>query len=97
MATLTSLHTVCAEYIGIQHMPGYGSFELYNIMEDLPGHPKGSTLSWQTLINEGYYPLDYVAPCTKCHGLMIARYDLDLTPSQYHACVNCSARRYPRA
>ena len=48
-----------ATYIGIQ--PGYGrhpSLLLYNLLEEIPGHPVGSTVSLQTLNSEGYYPVE---------------------------------------
>lgn len=44
-----------AFYIGMQS--GYGnmpSFELWNLLIDIPGHPKGSTLRRQTIEKAGY-------------------------------------------
>lgn len=48
-----------ATYIGIQ--PGYGrhpSLLLYNLLMDIPGHPMGSTVSLQTLMREGFHPVE---------------------------------------
>lgn len=36
------------KWIGTQEFPG-GSIELYDLLIDFPGHPKGSTVSEQTL------------------------------------------------
>ena len=44
-----------AIYVGVQ--PGCGvmpDFALFNLTADLPGHPRGSTVSEQTLRSAGY-------------------------------------------
>ena len=49
-----------ATYIGTQHWPAgmpYQPLPLYNLLVDIPGHPVGSTVSLQTLNNEGYHPV----------------------------------------
>ena len=55
------LHTVKAKYVGVQTWPSpcrYPSLILYNLLEEIPGHPKGSTVSLQTLNKEGYQPVE---------------------------------------
>ena len=50
-----------ATYIGKQEWPvgcRYPSLLLYNLLEEIPGHPVGSTVSLQTLNNEGYHPVE---------------------------------------
>ena len=49
------------KFIGIQHGPAgcrYPSLLLYNLLEEIPGHPVGSTVSLQTLNREGYHPME---------------------------------------
>lgn len=51
--------SIPAKYVGTQE--GYGrtpSLLLYNILVDIPGHPKDSTVSLQTLNREGYHPVE---------------------------------------
>lgn len=44
-----------AVHIGDQEMPGgKPSIPLYNLTEDIPGHPKGSTVTGETLTRAGY-------------------------------------------
>lgn len=51
--------SIPAKYIGIQESWGRTpSLLLYNILVDIPGHPKDSTLSLQTLNREGYHPVE---------------------------------------
>jgi len=50
-----------AHYIGIQHFPDgcrQPSLLLYNLLEEIPGHPVGSTVSLQTLMKAGYHPVE---------------------------------------
>ncbi len=50
-----------AHYIGIQHFPKgcrQPSLLLYNLLEEIPGHPVGSTVSLQTLMKAGYHPVE---------------------------------------
>ena len=50
-----------ATYIGTQHFPKdcrQSSLLLYNLLEEIPGHPVGSTVSLQTLNREGYHPVE---------------------------------------
>jgi len=52
---------VPATYIGKQEWPvgcRYPSLLLYNLLEEIPGHPVGSTVSLQTLNSEGYHPVE---------------------------------------
>ena len=52
---------VPATYIGKQEWPAecrYPSLLLYNLLEEIPGHPVGSTVSLQTLNREGYHPVE---------------------------------------
>lgn len=46
-----------ARYEGIQHSTHLPSFALWTIWEDLPGHPRGSTLSDTTIRALGYEPI----------------------------------------
>ena len=53
--------SIKAHYIGIQHFPKecrQPSLLLYNLLEEIPGHPVGSTVSLQTLNSEGYHPVE---------------------------------------
>lgn len=44
-----------AIFVGIQeNLPGKPPFEIYNLTEDIPGHPAGSTVVRQTLEAEGF-------------------------------------------
>ncbi len=43
-----------AEFIGVQEMPGGPGFDLYNLTADIPGHPKGSSVSRETLEKAGF-------------------------------------------
>lgn len=55
------LHTVKAKYVGVQTWPSpcrYPSLLLYNLLMDIPGHPAGSTVSLQTLMREGFHPVE---------------------------------------
>ena len=45
-----------AHYIGLQEYPGHAALELWNLEEDIPGHPVGSTMSRHTLNVYGYEP-----------------------------------------
>lgn len=49
-----------ARYDGVQESiaPGLKSFALWTIFEDLPNHPKGSTLSINTLQDLGLEPVE---------------------------------------
>ena len=50
-----------ATYIGKQEWPvgcRYPSLLLYNLLEEIPGHPVGSTVSLYTLWKEGYHPVE---------------------------------------
>ena len=50
-----------AHYIGIQHFPKgcrQSSLLLYNLLEEIPGHPVGSTVSLQTLMKAGFHPVE---------------------------------------
>ena len=53
--------SIKAHYIGIQHFPKecrQPSLLLYNLLEEIPGHPVGSTVSLHTLNREGYHPVE---------------------------------------
>lgn len=55
------LTPIPATYVGIQtwpHPSRYPSLLLYNILEEIPGHPAGSTVSLNTLNTEGYHPVE---------------------------------------
>ena len=57
----STVRNISAHYIGIQHFPKgcrQPSLLLYNLLEEIPGHPVGSTVSLQTLNNEGYHPVE---------------------------------------
>lgn len=43
-----------AIYIGWQETGDGGGFALYNLTEDIEGHPTGSTVSARTLLDLGY-------------------------------------------
>lgn len=43
------------QFAGIQHWPHRPSFELWTILEPIPGHCRFSTLSRQTIEAKGYY------------------------------------------
>lgn len=45
----TKLYT----FIGYQEWPGHEPLALYDLLEDVPGHPKGSTISNDTIISLG--------------------------------------------
>ena len=50
-----------AIYIGKQEWPvgcRYPSLLLYNLLEEIPGHPVGSTVSLQTLMKAGFHPVE---------------------------------------
>ncbi len=48
-----------ATYIGIQLGHGrHPSLLLYNLLEEIPGHPVGSTVSLQTLMKAGFHPVE---------------------------------------
>jgi hypothetical protein len=44
-----------AEWLGWQEMlPGAPALGLWNLTRDIPGHPRGSTVSSSTLLRAGY-------------------------------------------
>jgi hypothetical protein len=49
---------VQATYIGVQEWAGHASLELWNLGEDIPGHPAGSTVCRKTLESYGYEPAE---------------------------------------
>lgn len=49
---------ILARYEGFQEWPGHSSFELWTILQEIPGHPIGSTLSLNTLREEWYQPFE---------------------------------------
>ncbi len=52
---------IAATYIGKQEWPigcRYPSLLLYNLLEEIPGHPVGSTVSLQTLMKAGFHPVE---------------------------------------
>jgi hypothetical protein len=46
--------TVKAKFAGWQKTRDGSHFALYNLLEDIPGHPAGSTVAFQTLRAAGY-------------------------------------------
>lgn len=56
-----------AKYLGamqIGDVPSPQDLQLYNLTADIPGHPKGSTVSDKTLLNEGFTLPKAEAPVT---------------------------------
>jgi hypothetical protein len=49
---------IAARFEGVQDFPGRSSFALWTIWEDIPGHPKRSTVSINTLHEAGYEPVE---------------------------------------
>ena len=49
---------VKATYIGVQEWTGHASLELWNLEEEIPGHPIGSTVCRETLASYGYEPVE---------------------------------------
>jgi len=55
------VHTMTVVFTGLQEtgFPDFPAFSLYDLIEDLPAHPKGSTVSRNTLEGHGYvFPAD---------------------------------------
>lgn len=57
----TLLKTVQVLFVGIQFSenPRIPPFELYTLLEPIPGHPLHSTVSLRTIREAGYTPLPY--------------------------------------
>lgn len=56
---MPKLQYIKAKYLGIQQWPDkvqQPTLILYNLEEDIPGHPVGSTVSLQTMMKKGYHP-----------------------------------------
>lgn len=55
----TLLKTVQVLFVGIQFStnPRVPSFELYTLLEPIPGHPPHSTVSLRTIREAGYSPI----------------------------------------
>ena len=55
----TLLKTVQVLFVGIQFStnPRIPSFELYTLLEPIPGHPLHSTVSLRTIKEAGYTPV----------------------------------------
>lgn len=47
-----------AIFIGMQYSQRFGAFPLYNLIDPLPGHPVGSTVSLNTLRLHGAEPIE---------------------------------------
>lgn len=43
-----------AVFIGMQEWPGFQPIPLYTLIEDIVGHPSGSTVSAKTLLEAGF-------------------------------------------
>lgn len=44
-----------AEFLGWQEMGNGDYMELWNLIEDIEGHPKGSTVDRRTIESKGFY------------------------------------------
>lgn len=55
---VTSLTPIRALYNGIQHFPNFPPIELWTIMEPMGEHPIHSTLSFTTISDAGYCPVE---------------------------------------
>ena len=63
--------TAPVKYLGYQQ--GFGTVKaayLYNLTEDIPGHPVGSTLCEETLMALGYEIPRNEQVCTECNGTL---------------------------
>ena len=91
------MKTVKAVYIGTQqgtaHCP---SFELFNLLEEVDGHPVGSTVSGRTIARLGYVIQPTCGYCREWMEPIIHRGSFAWPECWWWECEQCEARTEPQ-